>query len=57
MKKGINTKDAAYFIVIVHDAFYGMMKGLGKPPAYQSPLTLALPLVFSSHLTPRAVHG
>jgi TetR/AcrR family transcriptional repressor of nem operon len=34
LKKGVNVKHAAYFIVMAHEGFYGMMKGLGKSAAY-----------------------
>jgi TetR/AcrR family transcriptional repressor of nem operon len=53
LKKGIDTKEAAYFIVMAHEGFYGMMKGLGKPVAYQALLN-SLKIYFEaiSHARP-----
>ena len=34
LKKSVNTKEAAHFIVMAHEGFYGMIKGLGKPDAF-----------------------
>ena len=36
LKPSINTHDAAYFIVMAHEGFYGMIKGLGDPGAFQA---------------------
>lgn len=34
LKASIDTREAAYFIVMAHEGFYGMIKGLGKSGAY-----------------------
>lgn len=36
MKPGMDTREAAYFIVMAHEGFYGMIKGLGKASAYRA---------------------
>ncbi len=34
LKGSVDPNDAAYFIVMAHEGFYGMIKGLGKASAY-----------------------
>ena len=34
LKSSINTQEAAHFIVMAHEGFYGMIKGLGKAEAF-----------------------
>jgi len=34
LKQSVNTKEAAHFIVMAHEGFYGMIKGLGRPEAF-----------------------
>ncbi len=34
LKHSVDTRQAAYFIVMAHEGFYGMIKGLGKTEAY-----------------------
>jgi TetR/AcrR family transcriptional regulator, transcriptional repressor for nem operon len=36
IKKEVNTKDAAHFIVMAHEGFYGVIKGLDDPSAFKS---------------------
>ena len=36
LKAVVDTREAAYFIVMAHEGFFGMIKGLGKPGAYQA---------------------
>lgn len=36
IKKEVNTKDAAHFIVMAHEGFYGVIKGLDDPSAFES---------------------
>ncbi len=36
LKRSVDTKDAAYFIVMAHEGFYGMIKGLGHPDAFEA---------------------
>jgi TetR/AcrR family transcriptional repressor of nem operon len=35
LKKSVNTKEAAHFIVMAHEGFYGMIKGLGNAEAFE----------------------
>lgn len=43
----VDTKSAAYFIVMVHEGFYGLLKGLHDPRAFQA-LYESLALYFRS---------
>lgn len=36
VKKEVNTKDVAHFIVMAHEGFYGVLKGLDDPSAFKS---------------------
>ena len=36
LKKGVNTREVAHFIVMAHEGFYGLLKGLGSAEAYQA---------------------
>lgn len=36
IKKEVNPKDAAHFIVMAHEGFYGVLKGLDDPSAFKS---------------------
>jgi AcrR family transcriptional regulator len=36
LKQGVDTREAAYFIVMAHEGFYGMIKGLGKTSAFEA---------------------
>lgn len=36
LKKSVDTKEAAHFIVMAHEGFYGMIKGLGHPDAFEA---------------------
>lgn len=36
LKKSVDTREAAHFIVMAHEGFYGMIKGLGHPHAFEA---------------------
>jgi len=36
LKKGINTRHVAQFVVMAHEGFYGMLKGLRDPKAFDT---------------------
>ena len=36
LKKSVDTREAAHFIVMAHEGFYGMIKGLGHPDAFEA---------------------
>lgn len=50
IKAEINTKEVAQFIVMAHEGFYGMLKGVGDPALFRS-LLKSLKLYFAS-ITP-----
>jgi TetR/AcrR family transcriptional repressor of nem operon len=35
LKSDIDTREVAHFIVMAHEGFYGLIKGLGSPGIYQ----------------------
>ena len=47
IKKEVDTRAAAYFIVMAHEGFYGMLKGVRDPKAFKS-LYDSLSLYFQS---------
>jgi AcrR family transcriptional regulator len=36
LRKGVNTREAAHFIVMAHEGFYGLIKGLDDPRAFKT---------------------
>lgn len=36
LKSDVNTKQVAYFVVMAHEGFYGLLKGLGDPRAFDA---------------------
>ncbi len=36
LKTDVNTRNVAHFIVMAHEGFYGMLKGLDDPRAFDS---------------------
>lgn len=49
IKKNINAKDIAHFVVMAHEGFYGMMKGVEDPLLFKS-LNRSLKIYFDSVL-------
>ena len=47
IKKSINLKDIAHFVVMAHEGFYGMMKGVEDPHLFKS-LNRSLKIYFDS---------
>lgn len=47
IKKGVSLKDVAHFIVMAHEGFYGMMKGIDEPNLFKS-LNRSLKIYFNS---------
>lgn len=47
IKKAVNLKDIAHFIVMAHEGFYGMMKGIENPQLFKS-LNRSLKIYFDS---------
>jgi len=47
LKADVNTRHAAHFVVMAHEGFYGMLKGLDDPSAFQ-PLYNSLKRYFST---------
>jgi len=39
LKANINPRDVAYFVVMAHEGFYGLIKGLGRSGAYDALLS------------------
>lgn len=47
IKKSVNVRDVAHFVVMAHEGFYGMMKGVDNPHLFKS-LNSSLKIYFES---------
>ena len=47
LKKSVDTREAAHFIVMAHEGFYGMIKGLGQHAAFEA-LVSSLSIYFQA---------
>ena len=54
LKRSVDAREAAYFIVMAHEAFYGMIKGLGDPGIFEE-LFSSLKIYFRAISTEQAV--